>query len=416
MARTWRTEPVRWAGGASWRLISGRALDRIRVGLGVVVEIEAERALANMRHLEQTGDADRLLAIYARDPEAARTILLGDPGEGSLLPEPEVDHGALTVAEYWERFYWPVRKDKASPIGVSERTWKEEERYWKHTGRMPHRQQGERPKRGILDGPIGVALMRELDDQIWERWQSAQTHLSPRSKAIRRNAYSALLSYARRMGHSTFRPEFFRLKGATKRTRPQSDPLTLDEVLALLEAAAPMHRAMWAVGAGQGLRPSELVAMHWEDIDWAARTMLVRGTKTAASWDAIPLTPLTFRELRLYWVAIGQPIEGRCFLRNGFGSRGRSPAGRVKKAYQPPKPFKSYRRALATDAREAGIQRKVTPYLLRHSFATIAFLLGVEKDVTRRVGRWVNSRILDQVYTRPRPADLVAKIARFDVG
>ena len=55
------------------------------------------------------------------------------------------------------------------------------------------------------------------------------------------------------------------------------------------------------------------------------------------------------------------------------------------------------------------------PYLLRHSFATLAWALDVPKDVARRVMRHTNDRMLDEVYTRPRPRDLVARLERFDL-
>jgi integrase len=412
--RTWRKEPRE---NGTWRLISGRAEARVRVSLGVMTEGDATRALETMQALEHSGDAHRVMARLQADPEFARAFLLaGDPGVFELLPKPEEDYGALTVAEYFERYYWPARKDQTSPIGVAESTAAEELLYWRQTGRGgTGKGKHTRPKRGILDGEIGATRMRDLNDQLWERWQAAQTHLSPRSKAIRRNAYSALLSYARRMGHTAFKPEFFRLRGATKRTRELSDPLTLQEVAALLKVADPTRRAMWAIGVGQGLRPGELVRMEWPDVDWTSRTMLVRGTKTEESWDRIPMTPLAYRELAEFHLRQGRPETGPCFTYGGKGSR-KSEKGTTKSAYKAPRRFESYRKALAADAREAGITRPVTPYLLRHSFATIAFLTGVKKEVARRVGRWTDDEMLDKVYSRPRPVDLVEMLARFDLA
>lgn len=394
MARKWRKEPHREA----WRLVSGRAGDRVTINLGRVTAVAAGRALVTMQQAEDEGDGPRVMMLANADLEAARQVLLGDfRAMAGLLPAAAVDYGAMSVAEYFDGVYSAARQDPESSIGVTPRTWSEERWLW----RQPVKHGG------ILDGELGETRLRDLDDQAWERWQQAQTHLSARSKAIRRNAYSALLSYARRMGHSRYRPEFFRLKGATKRTRPQSDPLTVDEVIALLDAADPVRRAMWAIGAGQGLRPSELVRVEWLDIDWSSRTMLVRGSKTDASWDRVPMTPLSYREMQAYWVHLGQPDIGRAFLY--------TPKRWANVAPAKPRPFLSYKKALEADSKAAGIVRKVTPYLLRHSFATIAYLLGIEKDVTRRIGRWTDDAMLDHVYTRPRPADLVAKLARFDV-
>jgi integrase len=55
------------------------------------------------------------------------------------------------------------------------------------------------------------------------------------------------------------------------------------------------------------------------------------------------------------------------------------------------------------------------PYLLRHSFATIAWSLGLDIDTARRIMRHTDTKMLDRIYTRPRPKDLVARAAAFDV-
>ncbi|KAL8443760.1 hypothetical protein Emag_005844 [Eimeria magna] len=67
----------------------------------------------------------------------------------------------------------------------------------------------------------------------------------------------------------------------------------------LLLAATPntMHCALFAVGIGAGLRPSELLSMRWEDVNMEEMTATIRGSKTAASAAAIPLTNLAGREL-----------------------------------------------------------------------------------------------------------------------
>ncbi len=296
----------------------------------------------------------------------------------------------MTVAEYFDQVYWPVRTDSDSPIGIAASTAATEITCWRHKGSK------DREPRGILDGEIGSTRMRSLDDALWERWQNAQRHLSPRSKAIRRNVYAALLGYARRMGHIDYRPEFFRIRGSTKRTRPQVDPLTLDETIALLDVTEPMRRAMWAVGVGQGLRPAKLVRVQWSDIHWRDRLLAVRGTKTDASAAVIPMTPLAFRELRLWWVAEGQPDEGHAFTWRG-------------------KAFRQFKKALASDAKAAGIERHVTPNLLRHSFATLAWSLGIEMEVARRIMRHTDDTMIRQVYMRPRPVDLVNRVAAFDL-
>jgi len=399
-AARWRLGSKTRSAGTYWFLETGRDKDRRGLALRYVTEEQARRALSRMQAEENAGTSARVLGLHAVDPEKAVSYLLGTqeaPLDAELEAAQRVVPGQLTVAEYFDTIFWPVRSDSRTDIGVAESTAKTELGFWRNVA----------AGRGILDGEIGRTRMRDLNDQHWVRWETSQTQLSGRSRVLRRAAYAALLSFARRQGHITFKPEFYRVKGATKRTREQSDPLSLDEVQSLLNAAirprppaaeataaGPMHRCMWAVGVGQGLRPSELVRVHWEDIDWNALVLQVRGTKTDESAAPVPLTPLAFTELRSYWMQLGQPSEGPCFTYLG-------------------RPILQFKKALAGDAAAAGITRKVYPYLLRHSFATIAWSIGVDRDVARRILRHTDLAMLDRVYCRPRPKDLVAKVAAF---
>src|SRR5262249_4054248 len=51
---------------------------------------------------------------------------------------------------------------------------------------------------------------------------------------------------------------------------------TADEVNALIAAADPEFRPFVLLLARTGLRLGEALALRWEDVDWAARTVLVR--------------------------------------------------------------------------------------------------------------------------------------------
>jgi integrase len=334
-------EAVRWrlgskarAAGRYWFLESGRGENRRSLSLGYLTEAEARKALETMNREEDrtagTPQHGRILRMHEHDAEKAIEVLVEDRIQD--LGGDTVDYGALTVAAYFDEVFWPVRSDSRTDIGVAESTAKAEGGYWRH------KEKGQ----GILETEIGWTRMRDLTDQHWVRFEEAQTHLSGRSKALRRAAYAALLSYARKKGHITLKPEFFRIKGATKRTREQSDPLSLEEVLKLMEVAAKdpqpiragTRRAMWAVGAGLGLRPGELARVEWQDVDWETRTLVVRGTKTEESADTIPMTPLAWKGLRELWELLGQPEQGRCFRHHG-------------------KAFKDFRKALKEDAEDA---------------------------------------------------------------
>lgn len=367
-------------------------------------------------YYEDRGRIRDLMRLRADDLDELRAFLLAGADVAGAFPEPTPDYAGMTLQNYQEAHYLPWRA-KTNP-----RTWVSEASHWRKILK---------PK---PDGLGDVRLRELLEPRVVYRWLEALRaeasggdrvgvgkHMprptKPASgayKRLLRAALQALLKQAYLEGHldQLVRLGEVQIKGSTKRALQQVDPLSIDELVRLMDAAStPKHRAMWGVGAGQGLRPSELQRMCWEDIRWASRTMLVRPDdsgegKTASSVAEIPLTPVSFRELRSYWLHLGQPLGGLIFPSRALDGEGDPTAYSDGSAYK---------RALAGSATRARIGRPVTPYLLRHSFATIAWTLGIEKEVTRRIGRWTDETMLDKVYSRPRPADLVARVAAFDV-
>lgn len=389
----WRLRKDKKTRGVYYALRIGKNEARRGLALKYVTEAQAKRALENMQRIEDEGRSAGVWDLHREDPELCIRYLIEGQAFEDALPEREIDYSRMTVATYFDEVFWPVRSDESDQtIGVKPSTAAVEYVYWRHKGGRD----GSEERRGILDGEIGRTRLRDLTNALWERWQAAQTHLSPRAKALYRNAYSRLVEYANRQGHIDFEPRFFRLKGATKRTREQVDPLTYDETVALIRAAPNLRRrTMWAVAVGQGLRPGELPRMQWQDVEWSAQLLLVRGTKTDASAARIPLTPLSLRYLRAFWMQLGQPNDGHVFTHRG-------------------KPFRQYKKSLANDAAAAGITRHVTPYLLRHSFATLAWSLNMDEDTARRVLRHTDEKMLRRVYQRPRPGDLVERVQMLD--
>lgn len=411
--RPWRKEPTR----TGWRLVTGARADRVRVSLGRVTEAEAEAARVAMQRAEDRGDVGRVLALHERDADAAVRYLVGDPGldASPVLP---VDHGALTLAAYQAEHYATWRAAERP------RSWRSEASHWSRLLRPEPEGLGDVRVRDLAEDPrIVHRYLRDLriepsggDRRSGE--PRAARPLQPPSGAYQRllrAALQALLTHAYTERHLDTHARLgeLRISGSTTRAREQVDPLTLDEIVRLMDAAGdPLgrwpeegakHRAMWGTGAGLGLRPSELCRLRWEDVRWSSRTLAVRGEKTAQAADEVPLTPIALQELRTWWIRQGQPADGLAF-----------PAS----LGDPTTPYSdgsSYRRALRSAARRAGIDREVNPYLLRHSFATIAWSLGIDIDLTRRIMRHKDETMLRRVYQRPRPADLVERVAAFSL-
>ncbi len=386
--RRWRCETLTRSRGPYRILRSGRGSERRAISLKYVSDAEADRALTAIRAEEAQGTAARVLRLYEDDPASAIRYLIGDPSIEQVFGPDTPNYAIWTLRRYVEEVYGPWRSADRP------RTWRTEEGHW----------------RRILP-VIGARRLRDIDEFVVadyldalliERGARRGQPMAGSTKRLHRAAVQACIKRAYRLRHIERMPDLarFRIEGSTRRAREKPAPLLLAELLALMEASDPLHRCMWAVGAGQGLRPSELTRLRWEDVRWQSRTLFVRGEeehggKTRLSVAEIPLTPLAFRELQRWRTLQGTPTEGLLFT---FRS----------------KRIVNFKTALRTAAAAAGIERNIYPYLLRDSFATIAWSLDILMDAAWRVLRHTDDTMLRKVYCRPRPADLVARVAAFD--
>lgn len=355
----------------------------MRLALGYVERGAADRALARIQDEEDGGTIRRVLKLHVERPKAALAYLMdGDGAERWLELAP--DYEAWALERYVREIFAPWREEDAP------RSWINERRNWAVI----------LPKIGDLPlGEVDAFVVADfVDGLVASRGPRKGLPASGNYKRLMREAMRACLTYAYRRKHIPRMPDLgtFRIKGATKTVLEQSDPLTVDEFKRLLDVSPPGLRVLWAVGVGLGLRPAELVKVHWEDVDWEQRLLDVRGSKTEAAKDTIPITPVAYKHLQEWWRACEEPATGVVFR----GRRG---------PYGP----QGYRKALNRCAVDAGIERHMTPNLLRHSFATIAWSLGIEEDVARRVLRHTSDEMLKRVYSRPRPADLVSRVEAF---
>lgn len=374
----------------TYRLRTGRGDGRRSVYLGSLHPDDVAQARDALHAIEAAGLGDLWESWHRRDAAGA---------VGALRHRHPVDEtrrlgqdwSGMRLRDYFAAEYRPARA-KVS------KSWEQEARSW--------------PR--ILDG-IGDVRVRDIDPWIVAdyldglrvtRGRRKGQPMSGNSKRIHRALLQALLAHAHRRKHVLVVPDLatFRLKGATQKVIPPPVPLDAREARALIAAAGDLRtRALFAVAIGQGLRPSELVRLDWSDVRWAIPALDIRGDvdgqgKTEASVATIPLTPIALPHLRAWWMADGQPVAGVLFP-TPKGERYASSTG--------------WKRALSTAVRRAGIGRHVTPYSLRASFATIAWAAGIDRDVARRILRHTDSRMLDEVYNRPTPAQLAERVAGF---
>lgn len=147
---------------------------------------------------------------------------------------------------------------------------------------------------------------------------------------------------------------------------PKPLPMVLSgrEVLALLGAVQHLkYRAVLLVMYAAGLRISEACGLRPESIDSERMLIRIEHGKGGHTRDAL-LSERLLIHLRAYWKA-ERPAGGRLFP-------GRTKAGHISP--------ESVRHAFHLAAASAGIRKRVTPHVLRHSFAS--HLVACGTDVT----------------------------------
>lgn len=154
-------------------------------------------------------------------------------------------------------------------------------------------------------------------------------------------------------------------------------PLSLDEFLALVEAAAKSgafparNVAILQTLFHTALRVSELVSLDVDQLDWDAyvfRDVRTKGSK----WLSAPFNDMAAEALEKHLADRGkqrQVTEGALFLSN----RGTRLSTR------------SIQQLVSELGKEAGIGRPVTPHILRHSSATELVELGTPLKVVQEI-------------------------------
>jgi integrase/recombinase XerD len=146
--------------------------------------------------------------------------------------------------------------------------------------------------------------------------------------------------------------------------------LSVEEVTLLLQAAsAPKYKAAFATAYGAGLRVSEVVALKVGDIDSERMLLRIERGKGGKDRHAM-LSPQLLDLLRTWW------REGRrrsLLLPGGWLFPGRNPVE--------PLSARQLCRVVRAAAQAAGINKRVSPHTLRHSFATHLLEQGVDVRV-----------------------------------
>ena len=157
------------------------------------------------------------------------------------------------------------------------------------------------------------------------------------------------------------RPEMARHLRLVKQPQKLPVVLTTDEVLLLLEAApGAKYKAALGVAYGAGLRVSEVANLKVSDIDSERMVLRVEQGKGKKDRNGM-LSPRLLQLLREWW-CVGQPAA--------WLFPGRDPLLPIT--------TRQLYRVVRDTAAAVGIQKRVSPHTLRHSFATHLLEQGVD--------------------------------------
>ncbi len=227
----------------------------------------------------------------------------------------------------------------------------------------------------------------------------ARSTMSRKIAAVR-----AFYRFLLRRGHLTTDPS----EGIPAPKVPRSNPrfLNLEEVAALLDTSTGdrlidlRDRAMWELFYSSGLRVSELAAL--DMAGWAPAGHLVRVRGKGNKTRLVPLGEKATRRLREYieasgrWPARKDPVP--VFLNRS--------GGRLS--------IRGIQKRLEKRLRECGLDTKISPHVLRHTFAThlldsgadlraIQEMLGHESLQTTQRYTHVTMEHLLKIYDRTHP-------------
>jgi len=247
-----------------------------------------------------------------------------------------------------------------------------------------------------------------------ENWL-ASLPLANGSRAKIRNIMCGLFSHAVRW-EFTDRNPITHVRQATQRAK-QPVVLSNDEITKLLAELGEPARTSVFVALTTGLRVSELLALKWEDVNFAEHTITpvrgivenhIGGLKTYASAAPVPASQVVtevlaeWRKLTLYpaptdWIFPSQKLNGT----------------------QPYWQTSLMRKVIWPAAKRAGITKRIGWHTFRRSLATLLVGECAPIRLTQEMMRHANARITLELYaqsTMPAKQELQAKlISKWDL-
>lgn len=200
--------------------------------------------------------------------------------------------------------------------------------------------------------------------------------------------------------------------------RIDPDPLTRDEFVRLIDACRNQQsKNLWSVAVYSGVRPGELCALAWEDIDLKAKTMMIRRNLASNGSFTVPKTQAgTDRIIHLIEPAVNALINQAAFTRLGTEHRinvkkreyGRSSSQQCTFVFLPSVTSRtkrygdhftvdSIRQTWNIAIKRAGIRHRKS-YQSRHTYACWSLTAGANPNFIANQMGHADAQMVFQVY------------------
>lgn len=226
---------------------------------------------------------------------------------------------------------------------------------------------------------------RIKDIKNWQRICDREAKLCG-SKTLR-NAYRFIVSV---LSENGIQSDKVTLPQVIQNTRAWLEP---EQIKVLVKNVCQKPEALSVYLALHSLRRSEILALKWENIDLEKNTITVSGSmvqdenskfvykKTNKNSSSARTIPIMIPELKEELIQKKKPSG---FI---FDCHTDTIGQRINKA-----------------CREAGVP-EVGTHGLRHSFASLAYHLGMSEMETQEIGGWKDSQTMRKIYTHLAAAD-----------
>lgn len=190
-----------------------------------------------------------------------------------------------------------------------------------------------------------------------------------------------------------------------KKSTEEKTALTLNELNSFIDTCSDGEKAFWLFFGLTGCRAQEVCGAKWKYLDWEAGTFLVKEVlvqnKNAEKFQK-PKTPKSIRTIPLedeLLAILKKHRVGQNKLRLSLGSLWTDYDLIFPKPDGTDKRMANLWLECEKIRKKAGIGRKVTPHIFRHSAATLAIKSGMElKAVSDLLGH-SNTNITSRIYT-----------------